>query len=66
MIYEKIVYWRKNLFLLPSGKWGKEYVCETTKMLNHWVEDSPMKDIAFKVIMILPNLLLQKLKLRIM
>ena len=23
IVYEKIVYWRKNLLLLPSGKYGK-------------------------------------------
>ena len=22
MIYEKVVYWKKNLFLLPTGKFG--------------------------------------------
>ena len=58
--YEKIVYWRKNLFMLPTGKSGKEYIAETTRLMNAWVEDSPLKDIAFTAIMVMPALLLQK------
>ena len=60
IVYEKIVYWRKNLFLLPSGKYGKAFINETTRLLNSWVDDSPLKNIAFKAIMIMPSLLLQK------
>ena len=32
-IYEKVVYWRKNLFKLPSGAAGKLYIQETTKLI---------------------------------
>ena len=60
IVYEKVVYWKKNMFLLPSGRAGKQYVDETTRLMNEWLHDSPMKDIAFKAIMIMPNLLLQK------
>ena len=60
-IYEQIVYWRKNLFLLPSRKAGKQYIDETTKLMNEWLIESPLKDIAFKATLIMPNLLLQKL-----
>ena len=59
-VYEQIVYWKKNLFLLPSGKAGKQYIDETTKLMNKWLQELPLKDIAFKAIMIMPNLLLQK------
>ena len=59
--YEKIVFWRKNIFMLPTGSIGKKYVVETTKLLNAWTSNSPMKDIAFKAIIhIMPSLLLQK------
>ena len=27
--YEKMVFWRKNLFLLPTGKAGKEFIDDT-------------------------------------
>ena len=59
-VYKQVVYWKKNLFLLPSGKAGKQYIDETTKLMNEWLQESPLKDIAFKAIMIMPNLLLQK------
>ena len=54
-VYEQIVYWKKNLFLLPLGKAGKQYIDETTKLMNEWLQESPLKDIAFKTIMIIPN-----------
>ena len=59
-IYEKVVYWKKNLFLLPTGKSGKLYIDESVKLLNSWVEGTALFEIAFKAIVILPNLLLQK------
>ena len=59
-IYEKVVYWRKNLFLLPTGKAGKSYIDEITRLMNECLRNSPLKRIAFKVIVIMPNLLLQK------
>ena len=60
IVYEKVVHWKKNMFLLPSGQAGKRYVDETTRLMNEWLHDSTMKDVAFKAIMIMPNLLLQK------
>ena len=59
-IYEKIVYWKKNLFLLPSGKAGKTFIDHIVKLLNSWVEGTALQDIAFKAVMIMPSLLLQK------
>ena len=59
-MYEQIVYGKRNLFLLPSGKAGKQYIDETTKLMNEWLQESPLKGITFKAIMIIPNLLLKK------
>ena len=60
LIYEKVVYWKKNLFLLRTGKSGKLYIDENVKLLNSWLEGTTLHNIAFKAIMIMPNLLLQK------
>ena len=57
--YEKIVYWRKNLFMVPSGAAGKKFINETTKMLNFWTDNSPLNLIAHKALHV-PALLLQK------
>ena len=59
-VYEEIVFWKKNLFMLPTGSIGKRYVREISRLMNAWQEDSPLKNIAFKAIHIMPNMLLQK------
>ena len=60
LIYEKVVYWKKKLFLLPTGKSGKLYIDESAELLNSWVEGTALHNIAFKGIMVMPYLLLQK------
>ena len=59
-IYEKVVYWRKNLFKLPSGAAGKLYIQETTKLIMIWVEEKQLSAVALKMVMTMPALLLQK------
>ena len=60
-MYNEIVLWRRNVFLVPSGANGKRFVSETTKWLQRWVDDSESyKDIALTVVMVMPALLLQK------
>ena len=61
LIYEKFVYWKKNVFLLPTGKSGKLYIDESVKLWNSWVEGTALYNTVFNAIMIMPNLLLQKL-----
>ena len=38
--YEEIVFWRKNVFMLPSGAAGKAYVKETDRLVSAWNCDS--------------------------
>ena len=59
-IHEKIVYWKKNIFLLPISKGGRCFIDETTRLIDAWVRCSPLKNIALKAVMIMPSLLLQK------
>ena len=33
-MYEEIVFWRKNLFKLPTGAAGKRYLREMTRLIN--------------------------------
>ncbi len=46
--------------MLPSGGTGKDFIREITRLLNAWVEDSPLGSISMKAIHIMPALLLQK------
>ena len=58
--YEKIVHWKRNLFMMPSGAAVKKYIEEITSLLKLWIQDSPLKSIALKAIHGMPALLLQK------
>lgn len=60
-VYEEVVYWRRNMFLLPSRAAGKSYIREKTRLINAWNNNSEvLKNVALKAVMIMPHLLLQK------
>ena len=58
--YDECVKWKRNLFMLPSGKIGKDYIDECIRLIHEWVNNSPLHDISLKALMIMPSLLLQK------
>ena len=44
-IYNEIVYWRRNVFLLPSGSAGKNFVNEMRRLIEAWNTGvSPLND----------------------
>ena len=47
------------MFLLSTGKAGKFFINELTKLFNAWIDDSPLTKIVMKAVMIMPSLLLQ-------
>ena len=47
------------MFLLSTGKAGKLFINELTKLFNAWIDDSPLTKIVMKAVMIMPSLLLQ-------
>ena len=58
--YMEAVHWRRNIFLVPSGAEGKEFVLETTRMLEAYAESSDLESFALTAAMTMPLLLLQK------
>ena len=56
--YERILFWKKNLFMLLTDTAAKKYITEATK-LDKFGEQLSLKDIAFKAINIMPSLFLQ-------
>ena len=60
VVYDEVVYFRQNLFKLPSGSSGKDFIKELICLLGAWNTNSALKDIALKCLMIMPALLLQK------
>ena len=58
--YNKMSVWSKNLFQVPKGSIGKSFINELTSTLDLWNNYSPYRDVALKMFMILPSLLLQR------
>ena len=40
--YKKIVHWKSNLFMLPSGATGKNYIEEVTRLRKLWINHTPL------------------------
>ena len=36
IIYNTIVFWRRNIFNLPCGSAGKQFINESTRLMNAW------------------------------
>ena len=47
---------------VPVSIWesGRKFIGEVSRLMSEWLHDSPLKDIVFKTIMVMPSLLLQK------
>ena len=58
--YDEISKWRKNTFLVPLGKTGKEFIGNWRELTNKWNNGSEMEFIALKVAIVLLALCLQK------
>lgn len=58
--YAQVAHWRRNLFLIPSGKAGKEFIREITCLFNAYADASSLECIALKSIAVMQVLLLQK------
>ena len=59
-VYNELVHFRKNLFKVPSGRAGKEFVTEITFWLKQLNSSTKINGIAMRMYMILPTLLQQK------
>ena len=58
--YDCVVQWRRNLFMPPSGKAGKELVAEITRLITGFAERSELGCVALKACFVLQALVLQK------
>ena len=54
--YDELVHWKKDLFKIPSGRSGKEFIVEMTRLLNAYTNSSTQESIVFKAIMSMPAL----------
>ncbi len=60
-IYNEVTKWQKNLFMLPRGKVGCDFIKEMTKILNLFVnDDKKWGRLALKILHVFIPLMLQK------
>jgi hypothetical protein len=59
-VYEEVIYWRRNLFPIPSGHAGTNFVQETARLFESYATSGPLEPIALKSVAIMSHLLLQK------
>ena len=58
--FEKMKYWRRNLWKTPGGKGGKLIIKEMTFLITNWTKRTQMEEIALTLNMIFLPLMLQK------
>ena len=63
-IYDEITTWRKNLFLLPRGKAGTEFIKDLTRLIELFVNDTEWKNLSLTFMHISIPMMLQKPSLK--
>ena len=58
--YNQVVYWRKNIFMVPTGAARKKVIDGISRLLNLWTNGTPLKNIALTAIHVMLAPLLQK------
>ena len=58
--YNEIVTWKKNAFLVPCGKTGREFIDQVTLHINDWNSNSDQQHISLKATFVLLAVALQK------
>ena len=58
--YEEVVHWRRNIFMVPSGKVGEQFVAELSSLYESYGRSDARESIAMIAAMTMPALLLQK------
>ena len=58
--YREVMNWRRNVFDVPKGKVGKEFVKEMTLWVDRWCNKTKYHDFCFEALFIMPNILLQR------
>ena len=58
--YYEVTQWRRNVFLVPSGKAGKEFVHEVTRLISSYAQGTALESVSLYAVMTACVLLLQK------
>ena len=60
--YNEITSWRRNIFVVPYGKIGREFIDQITKHINDWNKSTESHHIALKAAFVLLALVLELLR----
>jgi len=60
VVYDEAVHWRHNVFSVPVGKAGTQFVRELARLFQSFTDCSALEGFALKAAMLMPILLLQK------
>ena len=60
MLINEIVTWRKNVFLVPYGKIGRNFIDQITLYINDWNNGADCQHISWKAAFVLLSVALQK------
>ena len=60
LAYAEVIHWCRTIFKVPSGKIGRAFVAEVSRLICAYAEGSTLEPVALKCVMSLPALLLQK------
>ena len=58
--YHEIVHWKKNIFMVPSGRAGEDFVKEMSLLFRSYGESTAEECVSLMAAMVIPSLLLQK------
>ena len=58
--YTEVTHWSRNIFTIPSGKAGKEFVRELSRLFRSYASASALESVALKTATVSCILLLQK------
>ena len=58
--YSEVVHWRRNVFMLPSGKAGKSFIRELSTLYQAYADATALECVALKACTVMQCLLLQK------
>ena len=53
--YHEIVHWKKNVFMIPSGKAGEEFVKEMSRLFRSYGESSAEECVSLTAAMVIPS-----------
>ena len=58
--YSEVVHWRRNIFMIPSGKTGKAFIRELASLYQAYADATALECVALKACTVMQCLLLQK------